>query len=72
MTHRWKPCPERPELTALLERAVAAFDALTPEQKREHRDAQRRSWVQGELMFEHPKMTADEANALIDSGEIGG
>lgn len=30
------------------------------------RAAQRRSWVRGELMLEHPKMTREEADALID------
>ena len=42
-----KPCKDRPELTALIAKARAAFDALTPEQKREHRAAQQKSWVLG-------------------------
>jgi hypothetical protein len=35
------------DLTGLLARAKAAYDALTPEQKAEHDEAQRQSWVRG-------------------------
>lgn len=59
-------CPERPELDALLRKAVAAFDAMTPEQQAEHRRAQRKSWVVGETMLEHPEMTREQAVALYD------
>lgn len=58
--------PERPELDAMIQKARAAYDAMTPAQKREMHDAQRRSWVRGELMLEHSKMTREEADALID------
>lgn len=59
------PClrPLSPSLAALIDRA------------RNHRmtkaevDAQRRSWVRGELMLEHPEMTRDEVDALIDRAE---
>lgn len=53
-------------LDILISRAIAAFEALSPEQKLAHRAAQRRSWVRGELMLEHPEMTREEADALID------
>lgn len=33
------------------------------------RDAQRRSYVRGELMLAHPEMTTAEADALIDKVE---
>jgi hypothetical protein len=55
------------ELDELLKKAIAAFDALTPEQQREHRRAQRRSWVIGEMLLEHPEMSREEAERLVDS-----
>lgn len=62
------PRQQRSDLDALVKESAAAFDRLTPDQQRGNRAAQRRSWVRGELMFEHPDMTADQANALIDAG----
>lgn len=44
---------DRPELDALLKRAVAAYNAMTPEQRREHDEAQRQSWVRGMAPCEH-------------------
>lgn len=32
----------------------------------EQRRAQRRSWVRGEMMLEHPDMTAEEVDTLLD------
>lgn len=58
--------PDRPELAALLQRSVAAFNAMTPEQQREHMAVQRKSWVIGEMCLEHPEMTRDEASAIYD------
>lgn len=58
--------PVRPELAVLLKQAIDAFNALTPEQKREHMAAQRKSWVVGELMLSNPEMTRDEASAIYD------
>lgn len=55
-----------PDLTDLLQRAVAAFNALTPEQQREHMAAQRKSWVVGELMLSNPEMTREAAAAIYD------
>ena len=60
------PSHPRPELGELVRQAVEKFEALTVDQKREHRAAQRRSWVRGELRMQYPDMTVDEANALID------
>lgn len=39
--------PECLDLDDLLKRAKAAFEALTPEQQAEHREAQRQSWIRG-------------------------
>lgn len=60
------PLKDRPELDALLRQAVAAFEAMTPEQKREHRRAQRKSWVVGETMLEHPEMSREQAEKLYE------
>lgn len=60
------PIKDRPELTEAIKRAVAAFEAMTPEQQREHRKAQRRSWVVGETMLANPEMSREQAEALYD------
>lgn len=39
----------RPDLTTLLARAREAFNRLTPEQQAAEREAQRESWVRGEM-----------------------
>jgi len=41
------------ELDALLKRARAAYNAMTPEQKREQAEVQRRSWVRGMAPCKH-------------------
>jgi hypothetical protein len=41
------------ELDALLARAMAAYNAMTLEQKREHDEAQRQSWARGMAPCEH-------------------
>jgi hypothetical protein len=43
----------RPELDAVLKRARAAYNAMTPEEKREYDEAQRRSWGRGMAPCEH-------------------
>lgn len=44
------PCdPACPELDELFKRAQAAFAAMTPEQQAEQREAQRSSWMRGEM-----------------------
>ena len=62
-----KPCVARPDLDQLVKEAIARFNALTSEQQREHRRAQRKSWVVGEIMIEHPEMTRKYAEDLYDS-----
>ena len=54
-----KPMRDDPELTALLERAKS--HVMTPEE----RDAQRFSWVLGEMMLSHPEWTREEAVAFV-------
>ena len=50
----------RPTLDALLE--LARNHVMTPAE----RNAQRRSWVKGEFMIEHPDMPEAEVDALLD------
>lgn len=64
-----KPCPPHPKLDELIKRAAAVLDAMTPEQRREHWAAQRRSWVIGELMLQHEEMTREEAEAIVRRAE---
>ena len=54
----------RTDLMELLKRAQEKFDALSPEEQRAHRKAQRKSWVIGEMMLEHPEMTREQAEKL--------
>jgi hypothetical protein len=61
-----KPLPS-PDLDRLVKDAVAKFNALSPEQQREHRRAQRKSYVVGEMMLEHPEMTRERAESLYDA-----
>lgn len=61
------PLPDRPELAELLRAAAAAYEAMTPARKREMHLAQRKSWVVGEMMLEHPEMTREHAAGIYDS-----
>lgn len=63
------PCPERPGLQALIEKAKKFWDSLSDEQKREHLRAQRRSWVIGEMLLEHPEMTRENVEWVVDQVE---
>ena len=44
-----------PELQAALDRAIAAYDAMTPEQKAVHDKAQRESFVRGMMPTGDPR-----------------
>jgi len=57
---------ERPDLNELVRKAQERFNALSPRQKREHRAAQRKSWVVGEMMLEYSEMTREYAERLFD------
>lgn len=46
------------ELKELVKKAQAKYDAMTPEQKKEHDEAQRQSWVKG--------MTARCEHGILD------
>ncbi len=56
----------RSELDRLVKEASAKFNALPPGQQDEHRRAQRKSWVVGEMMLDHPDMTRAQAAELYD------
>lgn len=49
MGTRFKPMPERPELSEMIAKSVAWFKSLTPEEQEAHRREQRESWVRGEM-----------------------
>ena len=55
-----------------VQKAAEWFNSLTPEQQREHRQAQRKSWVKGETMLECPDMTEAEFERLWDRIEREG
>ena len=52
------------DIADLLKRAVLAYAELSDDEKRAHMAAQRKSWVIGEIMSEHPKMTRSEAERI--------
>jgi hypothetical protein len=59
-----KPLRDRPGLEQMLIEAQRRYDAMSPEQKKAMRDAQRKSWVIGNFMLDHPKATRDEAEEV--------
>lgn len=65
--------PARPQLERLVAEACAAFDALSPQERRAHRRVQRRSWAIGELMLAYPNMMREDAERRIDEAltELG-
>lgn len=58
--------PSNAELEGLIKRSLAAYEALPVPAKRAIREAQRRSWVIGEMMIHHPEMTRGHAEAIYD------
>lgn len=58
----FKSCRPHPELDALLA-AVKNMPPMTKEQIA----VQRKSWVIGEMMLEHPEMTREHAERIYDS-----
>ena len=66
-----KPILSDPEFERLLIEAQKRFDALTPEQKREHRAAQRKSWVVGETMLANPEMSKEQAEEIYEKTILG-
>jgi hypothetical protein len=55
-----KPIETDPELLKLLERAKGYV------MTKGEREAQRRSWVIGEMMLEHPEMSREQAEAIYN------
>jgi len=53
------PSVKRPELDALIARAKEAYNAMTPEQKKEMHRQQRISWVYGNLALSNPSITRE-------------
>ncbi|MDE2020536.1 MAG: hypothetical protein KGJ13_09395 [Patescibacteria group bacterium] len=60
-----------PELERLLIAAQARYDAMTPAQKKEMREAQRKSWVISETMLEHPEITQKQAEEIYEKVILG-
>ena len=54
------------KLNDLVRMACEAYDKLTPEQQAAHREAQRKSWVVGEMMIEHPELTKAEVEQIYE------
>lgn len=52
------------ELGLLLQKAVAAYNAMTPTQRAEHDRLQRRSWILAEAGFGNDKDEAEYAATL--------
>ena len=51
-------------LSDLLKKAAAKVAAMTPEQRAEMFALQRKSWVRGEMMMDHPNMSEEEFEAI--------
>jgi len=60
-----------PELERLLIEAQACYGRMTPEQKKEMREAQHKSWVVGETMLEHPEMAREQAEEIYEKVVLG-
>lgn len=59
----------RPNLDRLLKQAAEAVRAMSPEERKRMHEAQRRSWVIGELMLQFPEMTRERAIQIYESIE---
>lgn len=55
-----------PELAKLLEKAKAAYDAQTPEEKWKHRREQLISWTYGEMQLRGRELSRQEVEAIVD------
>lgn len=61
-----------PELTDLLAKAKAAYDAMTPEEKWRHRREQAISWVSGEMRLVNNPTPRHEIEFLVDQAVAKG
>lgn len=59
MSHRMNfgALRDDPELDRLLVEAQKRWDAMTPEQRKKMMDAQRKSWVVGNMLLDHPNLS---------------
>jgi hypothetical protein len=57
------------ELHEMVQAAVARFDALTPEQQREHRLAQQQSFVRSIVEWPKPKFRWEHGAKVYESFE---
>ncbi len=54
-------------LDEAVERARRLWERLTPEERREMRVRQRRSWALGELRLQYPNRPVAELEVIVDS-----
>jgi hypothetical protein len=59
------------DIEKLCKEAATRFRGMSPEAQKKMRDAQRKSWVIGEIMIEHPDMTRAQAERLWNRLELG-
>lgn len=59
-----KPLPPNPGLEQALIDAQRKWDAMSPEARKEMREAQRKSWVIGNFMLDHPEATREDAEEI--------
>lgn len=57
----WRALKTAEDVLTLLKHG-ADYPAMDATQRR----AQRRSWVRGEMMIEHPEMTSEDVDSLLD------
>lgn len=62
MSQIFPPFKPHPELDALLAKAKTL-----PPMTKEQREAQRKSWVIGEMMLSHPEMSRKDAEFIYDN-----
>jgi hypothetical protein len=63
MTMGMQPDPK--ELQQLVDRVKVLWGNLSIDTQRKLINAQRRSWVIGELRLEHPELTAQQAEEIV-------
>jgi hypothetical protein len=63
--------PERPELDALIKASIAKTNAMTQEERDAMRTEQRKSWVRGEMLWEHPELSRQTIHALVEEAAAG-
>ena len=61
-----KPLPPRPDLDRLLAASAERCRMMPPDELRAMLDAQRKSWVIGEMMIERPEMTREKAEEIYN------